>query len=401
MNFSLFTGTRAFSGQPQARFLDAKDESIMVWIPWIGAAITVALWLGGKLGFPSHFDNFTKLFVSLVFMDSVHVIWTFILLASLPELKHWSKSEESRAKTGWLKNLKPTARSAIIAVAIGAIFWVLKIAPELASLRGMATTFLMLELLGPAQHTLAQIKGISLCYNTAIRKNFNFNEAETIIARRCEKIERYLFTSLLVGEFLYWMPKILKLEKFSLEGMTSIESLGVFTVIASSACIAINTLFYPNQNRSRKFEFVARVGLFPLKILHAMGGLCIRASHGTEYWVIFKKMVDGSKISEEKKRRVFAFTFGVSVIYALICFIIWPHALEKLAGYQTSTDFLAYLTLPVFALRFTHFYVDSILFRMSDPFTRMSVGPLLTPPQPIESIETEHTLTDSEERRLA
>jgi hypothetical protein len=360
-------------------FLEDWDEKYMIALPWIGAFLTVALWAIAKFGFDRSIGDVPVLLTTLIFMDSVHIIFTFVLILSTPELRAWSQAEGTRAKTGWMKGLKPWARTLVVAVLLGAVIYILRVYPETSTLRGMATIWLFLELLGPAHHTLSQMRGISFVYNSTIKKSFQFTDAEMQLALRCEKLERILFNALLVGEIIYWLPEIFSMDHIEIPNIEALEIIGGSLSIASAAALVLNALYFPKQEHSNKFAFLFRVVLFPLKMLSIVGGIFVRAAHGTEYLVIFRKMVKSSNIPAPKKTKVFVITALVSAIYAIPYLLTWPDAITDMSGFRPSDTLLAYALCGTFILRFAHYYLDSVLYKMSDSTTRSSVAPLLAP----------------------
>jgi hypothetical protein len=109
-----------------------------------------------------------------------------------------------------------------------------------------------------------------------------------------------------------------------------------------------------------------------------MAGVFVRAAHGTEYLFIFRRMVQGSKISKAKKTKIYLTTALISVLYIIPFCFTWADATYQLTGFRVSDELLTYTIFGTFIIRFTHYYMDAIMFKMSDPATRAAVGPLLT-----------------------
>lgn len=380
-----------FSKQPPVYFLKRKDEAFLVALPWIGAVLTVGFWFLGRFGLNWSISDIPLMLTGLIFIDGVHVVFSLIMLLSLPELQTWSKSEALRSTSGWSKGMSFWTRTAAIAFGLGVCIYLLKVYPGTFTLRGMATTFLLLELLGPAQHTIAQMRGISLCYNGALKRAYKFTDDEKARALLNESIERKLFLGLLIGEIFYWIPDIFQMDRLNIPEIASVHFVGGVLAVACAAGLVVNGLYFPKQENSRKSAFLFRAILFPLKMLTTIGGITLRAAHGTEYLVVFKRMVQGSKITPKKQARIFLLTAAVSVVYALFFCLTWPSAISELMGQTPPTLLLSVALVLTFVVRFTHYYTDSVLYRMSDPATRSVVGPLLTvpPPEECKQITTE------------
>jgi len=376
------TSTNLFSEfkileSPKYGFLDKNDERFLIAIPWIGAALTVGLWLVAKVGYAFQITDLPVLLSTLLFLDSVHILFTFTLMLSSPELRAWNAAPGARAKTGWMKGLSPWARTFVIAIALGIVIYLLKAAPYVSTLKGMATMWLFLELLGPAHHTLAQMRGISLVYNSTLKKNIEFSASEKTQALRCEKLERLFFNLLLAGEIFYWIPTIFGMDKLEVPGMDTIRFVGGILAVGSATALVVNSLYFPHQEKSRKFAFIFRVLLFPLKMLSIVGGIFVRAAHGTEYLIIFRKMAKSSNMPKPKKKHLFMMTIGVSLAYLIPYVLTWPNVVKDVIGYSVSDSIFAAAIVGTFTLRFTHYYLDAVMFKMSDPTTRLAVSPLL------------------------
>lgn len=366
------------SEQPEAYFLKPGDEAFLVGLPIIGIALTLGLWFLGRFGLSWRISDVSLMLAGIIFIDGIHVVFSFMLLVMLPELRTWAASEDNKPQKGWSKGLSFWTHTGLIAIALGVCAFLLRVYPGTFSIRGMAMTFLLIEILGPAQHTIAQMRGISFCYNGALRRTYKFSEEERAIATTNEKIERLLFTALLVGEVFYWIPDIFNLDHFNIPGIDSVHFVGGVMSIASVAGLIVNSLYFPKQGNSRKSAFLFRLALFPLKMLTTVGGIFLRAAHGTEYLVIFKRMVQGSKISNRQKTKIFLITAIASVAYIFFFVLTWPVAITELLGQEPPSMLFGVALVFTFIVRYTHYYTDSIVYRMSNPVTRAAVGPLLT-----------------------
>ena len=363
--------------EPKVRFLDNSDEKLMIALPWIGVILAVGFWAIARFGFEWEVTDLHQFLFSVVFMDAVHIMFTLVMLFSLPELRTWRTSDRTREKSGWMKGMLPTTRFVVVGAVLGTVFYIIKTNPMTSAIRGMATIYLMFEIVGPCQHTIAQMKGISLCFNGSIRRQTQFNDAEKAMAMRCESLERLFFKTLLIGEIMYWIPQIFELDKFDIPNIDSIQSIGGIMMLLSAQAILVNALYFPKQEESRKFAYLVRVLLFPLKMLSIIGGLFVRAAHGTEYLIVMKRMVQGSKIDKPKMTRIYLVTAALSALYLIPFLLTTPEVLEGTFGIKALDALLGGALLGAFILRFTHYYMDAVVFKMGDPATREIVSPLL------------------------
>lgn len=377
-------GTRSFETaapvQKKAGFLRPFDEMVMLAIPTIGLFVTMLAYFFSRAGFGTiSVNDVSTLLVTLIFMDGVHVTFTFTLIAFLPELRQWSVSDRNRPSVGWDKGWSFWKRMFVIASALAVIIFVLKLSPYSNTVRGLASIWLFLELLGPSQHTAAQMRGISFVYNSTIRKAYAFNDAEKLKAASAEHWERLLFKAIIAGDVLYWLPKLFQAEHFVIPGIRYVQILGGVLVAGGAIGLLFNSFRYPKQEETDKTLFLTRVLLFPFKIINPIGGLAIRATHGTEYLLIFRRIVQSSKISEKKKKLTYYSTAAVSVLYGLLFVALWGGPLNKMFGIVPGRDLIGIAVAVTFVVRFTHYYMDALIFKMSDPVTREAVSPLLVP----------------------
>ena len=203
----------------------------------------------------------------------------------------------------------------------------------------MATIWLLFELLGPDQHLVAQIRGISLCYNSAIRRGHQLTESEKSLALRAEKYERRLFQLLLAGELIYWLPGVFEMDKFKIPGMASAEFIGGVLTLCAAAALVVNALYFPRQENSNKVSFISRVFLLPLKMLSPVGGMAVRAAHGTEYVMIFRKMVQSSKVPKPQKRRIYLTVAAVSTVFLGVYLLTCPQVISMITGVEEPQHF--------------------------------------------------------------
>ena len=366
--------------KPRAGFLRPTDEMMMLTIPTIGIFACILVRFLEQIhagGFKV--DDMTTLLTTLIFMDSVHVCFTFMLIACLPELRAWSTHADNKPTQGWDRGWSFWKRMGLIAAGLATVVYFVRVSPTSSALRGMATIWLFLELVGPSQHTAAQMRGISFVYNSTIRKAYSFTLDEQRRAVAAEKLERLLFKSLILGDIFYWIPQIFRPDRLFVPGTLWIQYLGGAMVGGSAIGLVLNSFRYPRQGETDKTFFLTRVFLFPFKILTPVGGLAIRATHGSEYLLIFRRIVQSSSIGEKRQKRVYWYTAAVSFFYGLIFLSIWPGALTRITGMAPSRNLVAAGLFITFVVRFTHYYMDAIVFKMSDPLTRNAVGPLLVP----------------------
>jgi hypothetical protein len=368
------------SNSTSVRFLDPKEESIMIALPWIGAFLTVGLWVFELFGKGWQINPIHLFITGVIFLDGVHIVFSLVLFAGLPELRNWDRE----------KSFRPILQIIGAATGFVILFYFLKVNPMTATLTGVAATFLILDIVGPAQHTVAQMKGISLCFNSSIHMAVALNEVEKKNAALNDRIERLLFGALLASEILYNVPNFFTAGHLGFPEMDRIKAFGRILAIASASGLVINAFYFPYREQTRKVSYLCRTFLFALKNLTPVGLITLRAAHGSEYLSIFRRMVQGSKISREKRIAIYTTTIILSAgVAVMLCSYMVPNLIR---ADEWSPSVLTGILVSMFALRYTHYFMDSIMFKMSDPLTRANMGPLLAPVTPLQVSSEESSI---------
>lgn len=357
----------------KSEFLKGNDEFYMISIPIAGVFISVIFWGLGVFDISWEVGPLALFVSSLILMEWSHIIFSFVLFFSLPELKEWRESKDTVAKSGWMRGYGPTARLVIIGAVLTVMCYFLQISDMTRTLPGVISIILFLELLGPTQHAVAQMRGISLCYNSNIKNNITFSALEVKQAATCENIERKLFNLLLAGEIFYWLPPVFNLGHINIPGLEISRTVGAVAIIASSAGLIINALYFPHHKTTRKFLFLTRVILYPMTMLSPVGIVNRRLGHGTEYLMIFRRMINGSRIEKKKVRKIYFLAISLSIIYILM---LSPTYMDFAIEDYFPTILKSMIVVTI-VLRYAHYYMDSIMFKMSHAATRNIIGPLL------------------------
>jgi hypothetical protein len=230
----------------------------------------------------------------------------------------------------------------------------------------------------PAQHTISQMRGISLCYHAAIRQKGDLSPADLERALKVERVERIAFRVLLASEVLYWVPRFVRmLFNQHLPGRHLLRYLSILGLVGASLAILWNGRRYPGHESTRKMVFLLRVLLFPLRPLTSVFNVVIRATHGTEYLIVFRKIVGGSALDEVARARIYYITAAALVAFAGLCVLTNQHFLWLVFHWQAPSSLLIGALFLDTVVRYLHFYMDAVIYRMSDPATRAAVAPLL------------------------
>jgi hypothetical protein len=358
------------------RFLDPSDERFMLAVPLVGFVLMFACW--GLGHFSSGFSvnmELTRLIVALIFLDSIHVVYTLILLLALPEMRAWATREIVSSTGKRMMGFWP--KVALIITVLTAGFYFLSIAAPTKNLSWVMAAFILIEVIGPNQHIVAQLRGISFCYNSTIRSQRKFTPEEMTKASLAEKRERWLMRLLLFSHLAYWVPRTLSSAKFYLPGSELLRHVGLVGLLILSVAILVNAWTFPKQGESKKFLFLTRVFIYPLKALTLSASVLSRAVHGTEYLAIFRKMVKSSSMTDAQKTGTFGIAWAVTLLYGLTAILAAPRLLHLFTHWSEPRFLFSGLILFHLVTRYVHYYMDRAIYRMSDPATRKLIGPLL------------------------
>jgi hypothetical protein len=370
--------------KPQIRFLDASGERLVTYLPWFGALVVAVLWAFGQHGdFLSKKYALTDMIVGLICLDTVHVVFTFVLFLGLPEIRTWASgaNNPTNAPTKFLKI--PWVQAGIVALTWGPLFFF----SRFSSLGDVATImlgFYLIEHCAPAFHTIAQMKGISLCFHSAIRDVHPLALDELRIGKEVESREKRLFQIFLLFECMGALPNILgsaKIAEFPTSSLWTKIPCGICaTAMAITALmIMLNGRRYPHQERTKKTQFLSRLLLFPITFIIFPMYLIIRICHGTEYFAILRQMVGNARLTASRRRNVMLAAAGASLLYAVIAILTYSFVLRNFHIWKEPKPLFMAAFLVHISVRFAHFQMDRVLFRMKDPETRAVVAPLLVP----------------------
>lgn len=364
-------------GQRAIGFLRPSEERIVLIFPLLALLTFAVLWSTMNLN-----ANLKSAFFFLAgvafFIDVTHLLVTYLMLASVPELRKWWTSREALKGVGVLKGLLPRDRAIFMGVAIAIGFIVANFSSWSNGLRMLAATWILYDIIGPTQHTIAQVKGISLCYNNALKRDVAMTPDELSKAARVEKTERLLFRLLFIADLFFAVPFIIEgylFERFDLITPYRIASgLVLFAVVIA---IFVNGRRFPHQSRSNKTPYLLRILLYPLKMFSIpVSTLAIRANHGVEYFFFCRNIIRNSSASA-KRIKVASAVFGMFVLGTLILVLLGVNSPFKFRDERQPDLLLAGFMVFSFTHQFLHFYLDSIIFRLSDSYTRQQVRPLI------------------------
>lgn len=301
-------------------------------------------------------DQVTVRFVvSIFFFNGLHTVLTWFGLFALPEGRHWIKRQwQSR-------NSKNGLRIWLVISIIFGLGWYFLETRFLKNLPPESTlTFSLVLFVLAAFHNIGQTKGLALMQTQKLGTR-----------DKVASWERYLYNALvlvIVFGSIRLMANPFFGQKIPIWWDLSALVLGGLLTIA----LIVIAFRLEKSFRSKKFWFASTTVYHPLLLLSPAAFVFQRALHGTEYLFLSISMARKSKMRWNSR-------LGLLLVTLLIL-----TALTKIKLYKTLTGFelLPRDLIHGFAImglwiEYTHYYLDSILFRFQDPIVRETIGPLI------------------------
>lgn len=304
--------------------------------------------------------QWTSWIVGFVFFNTLHTMLTWIGIFLLPELRGWAKTQISARR--W-----PVVSMIMAAILLGVIYMVW----SLPILQPISQYLALVLFIFAAMHNIGQTKGIALLYNARLRSQTR--SEDRAISLQCEHRERWLYNALVVTVFLG-----LVCLKFSSGTYGDIAAQGVLVFVLLGGCtfiaIVLNSRRFPNVSTSNKTLFSFTSIFHILWPLSPAAVAFQRSLHGLEYVFLAHQMASRSKFTWRFGVAAIAVVFGLLAVVGGVANIYW----RKVGDPSVAMNFDATPIL-LFGLwiEYSHYYIDSIMFRMTDESSRRFVGPLL------------------------
>ncbi len=348
----------------QTTLFPLRYERINLWLPFI-----FVLPIAWDLLYSPLIDAETKsilmMATKVLLLNHVHIFFTLALYLFAPEVKLWIKEKASSSKHFKI-------RWWALTVGLFLLFYL-----GLPALSKQPEANLVYRLLIAAtlivglHHNYSQMLGISLAYNQIFQKTLGSEELFKRVGTLA-KIERFLFSTTITVQFIGFLAKSI------LEPSNIITNISNPTVFVLAGCTVLVGLLYPPSFKNKKI-YVLRYALIPFLTHSYFALIALLALHGIEYLFVYLKMQSNSlrRNNLEKTSLVIGSTALVLGLTALTVMdknvLGWWFKPEM----SPSWWFISILIALSSTGSYLHYHADSLLFRMSDPVTRRSVGDLL------------------------
>ncbi len=297
-----------------------------------------------------------------VFFNATHIFFTFVFLLYLPEGRQligeaWNLKKHWFAGFAFLLFFLPLCA----------------ILPQLLTLSPLVLfALLFVPKLLFFRHSIGQNFGMSLLYNKEAMTKLSPKEKDRLL--KFEKQERLYFKVFIILLVTYHFCK-------DIDFMRGMIHPGIWFVMLTITCTFIIAKIwnFPSKNLLYKKLYSVRLLLYPLTIVSPVAIAGAGAAHGAEYFFLMLSMTKKSSASGRNWARyllpIMAYFIMVMMVFIYSKEFI-PASLKEFTPQFSKVSSLALLAL-IFTIRHLHYYLDAIIFKISDPLVKESIGPLL------------------------
>lgn len=313
--------------------------------------------------------NLWHLLANVLFLNTLHVIFTFELALTVPEYRQVIERHSRWPGYGFL--------FLIAAVLIG-----LKAAEN--NVRGILGGLVAVAVVAiVARHALKQNMGLSLLYNVLARRSGELSDSQMAKLDLIENRERFYFKTLIA----------MMVSGFALTQVHFAGALGVVPAIrwmftflgcAMTLHLAASYLAVDRVRFRGKALFFARLLLMISSFHSYLGMIGFNIVHGVEYYLVYKR-IQGHSQSDP------AFAVGKTVVFLLALIVIAGAVADPASGIFGMLGAGAWgeswlvKSVVIFSggLVFFHYYLDEVLFAMKRPEVRRLTGHWLLSDRPL------------------
>ncbi len=303
-------------------------------------------------------SGFHKIDSYLQFGSATHTGLTYGMLLCIPGFQNWTH-EKMRSQFFNLKFLLVISFFLFLLIS----FYFLNI---FSGPNDFLIPKMLLEIFWvsyPIYHAMRQVYGIVV-----------MNHQQESISHQSRSREKKAFDffsiSIVLQAILVVLSRHTLIEKSAYKSMSLV--LGGFFFCLVTAIIVCSNL------RSWRSLFLFRLFLYPLAFHSTVAGLGIIATHGYEYFSVSGEIFRRSSVKVKSNSKSKFAIFVVLILTSL--FALSPrYGLVGLMNLMTLplANWRREIEVATGFCAFTHYYLDSILFKMKDPLSRTFIGPLL------------------------
>ncbi len=293
-----------------------------------------------------------------LFFNTIHVPLTFVVLATIPEFKHWAKlTKISGPFNFWINALLVFLLSTTLIYLGGGLL------PNSANNFLFFINAMLFKNLMSNYHAVGQCLGISTIINQKyLTKKCMDNNLKILKLRRFEG---------LIATFIIWIFTFTGFYVLSSENreVGSFSKLPILILLILSVSLVMSAFRYPKEIRFLKFKYLIRYLLWPLQLITPIALTARQMNHGLENMLVLNNIYKNS--INETQKKFLKFSIFIIFIWVLIGL---PRALNQAQLLGPSARIFFSIT---WAIDITHYWADRVVYRMRDKTTRDNHGHLL------------------------
>lgn len=328
---------------------EPQVEKVSLFLPVFFLLLVPIEFLFFKDGVSGFTVSSKEILLNAIFLNVTHVSLTYIMLLYFPEMRTWQ-----------FKNSKSPSRFWLGCTAMFIILFLLVLTQRMKITDNVFFAYFsgLLALL-PFHHALFQVRGLSACYSQQLPKN-----------KTSELLERFSFYLIFTG---FVFTNILR--EYFLFDYNILRNVFMGMYLLAFVGISVALSLIPKIETSNKGFFLVRLVLLPLSAFSGVAAAAGAMLHGVEYFCVFHKM--NSRSNVVSKQRILAAAFTTLVVFGILYSFL---RIQKQYFDDQSAAlplWLLVINSLITALTLLHYYLDRNMFRMRNPATRETIGPLL------------------------
>jgi hypothetical protein len=331
-----------------------KMDRIYFAIHGIFLILTILMALGQ---IPSvRWDQVTVRFIAtIIFFNGLHTILTWFGIFALPEGREW-------ARRNWESNATQfrIRRWLMISILFGLGWYFLAHDVFESVSMEMKLVFSLALFVLSGVHNVGQTKGLALLQTHRLG-------VRDVNAKWERNILNVLVLVVFLGSARIFMPPVFKQHIPAWWDFAAVF-IGCVLVVA----LIVVTFRFERHIRSKKFWFASTAIYHPLLLISPPAFVFQRALHGVEYLFLSLRIAHNSRVEWRSLHGV------VLVALLLLTAATKIVVLRSLVGMDLiQKEYVSSLMAVGLWIEYTHYYLDSVLFRFKDPIVQEVIGPLL------------------------
>lgn len=305
-------------------------------------------------------DMFWNFVRNILFLNTIHVLLTYIMIFRSVEISAWLKGNRVFRKLNLMNSVVLVQILFITFFVVQRTSFPMSRILDYSLYAGILVSFVLFGL--KVHHSLSQVRFLARLYDTKYSAKVNVPGNAELMTKRAQKVEQRLFFLLIASFFLIgsvWYAVVGEKLPFEYSNAARILS---FILCIPCVGILVNFFRYPRPWNINKFIYLLRLSAVPLFYITPVTTLVMSSCHGMEYWCIY---------STTKKKSVNGVQWmGIAtwILFILaVVLLLTPYAKMPVLSwiFPDLSSFSSSVLIGVsVSLSFTHYYIDALLIKM-------------------------------------